>query len=121
MENLAPPEDHEYAPAVQSENVQQRMDHLRGSVELLQIVEPDLLKNLEEARRDCFPVVLHVEGYEHTGELILAILRCAHAFGVTLTVLPYPASRIRNAMEQNVIKHNMTKHDLLATIAQDNK
>lgn len=73
---------------------QQRMFRLRESIEFLQEYQPYFLETLENARRDQVPFILHVEGYEHSSNATLALLRSAHAFGVHVTIVPYPISRI---------------------------
>ena len=73
---------------------QRRMSQLRESIEFLQEYEPRLLEGLEKARRDQVPFTVEVVGYEHSGDVVIAVLRSAHAFGVHITIVPHPISHI---------------------------
>ena len=61
---------------------------VRESVLVLQADYPDLLEGLRihQGKRD--PMVVRVEGYQHESKVALALLRCAHAWEVTLILVP---------------------------------
>lgn len=40
------------------------------------------------AKRHMQPLIIHVEGYRHSEETILALLRYAQALGVTVMLIP---------------------------------
>jgi hypothetical protein len=58
------------------------------SVRMLRVTEPHLLERLEEARQSHTPLIVHVEGYVHTSEIVLALLNCAHTYGVMVMLIP---------------------------------
>jgi hypothetical protein len=54
----------------------------------LLLAEPGLLDGLERAGRYHQPLIVHVEGYRHSAEMMLALLRYAYALGVTVMLIP---------------------------------
>jgi hypothetical protein len=70
--------------------VRRRARLLRRSLRILELRSPHLLDAIEKARLQDQPVRVAVEGYEHLPEVAMALLCCAHAYGVTLTFVPLP-------------------------------
>jgi len=58
----------------------------------LLLAAPGLLEGLELAQRHHQPFIVHVEGYRHSAEIMLALLNYAHASGVTVMLIPRPVS-----------------------------
>ena len=80
-----------------------RTERLRESLRLLQELEPEMLQGLENSRRDRVPTTIYVQGYEHCGEIALALLRCAHAYSVSVTLVPYPVQTLNDASPSDAL------------------
>lgn len=61
-----------------------------SSVRILRVREPHLWEGLERASQTHTPLIVHIEGYKHTPEIVLALLNCAHDRGVTVMLIPLP-------------------------------
>ena len=71
------------------------------SLQTLEQYQPDLLAEIERCRRERVPMTLSTNGFEHIDELAMALLRCAHAYDVSLTFVP---TRVVNIGEAAAIQ-----------------
>lgn len=63
------------------------------SARALLLSQHGLLDRLELALRHHHPLIVHVQGYRHCAETVLALLNYAHALGVTVLLIPAPGEQ----------------------------